>query len=324
MNVRAAAAVVITCVVGAYATAAFAQAKYPSRPIRVVVPYTPGGLTDVTTRMVTQELAKSISQNVIVDNRPGGNSIVGVETVAKATPDAYTLGAVIAGHAANQTLYPKLPYDAIRSFEPVSLLVVAPLILCATNSLPARDAKELIALARGKPGQLTFASSGVGAAAHLTTELLMTVTGTKMIHVPYKGTAPALLDLTSGQVNFMFDTPISMMPHVRAGKFKALAMASEKRVGVAPELPTLLEQGVNVVGGSWVGILAPARAPRDAVQYLSREIQKVVQRPDVRERFLQMGNEPVGSTPEEFGKFLRDEVAKWGKVIRDANVKVDG
>ena len=323
MIARAAAVTLIACGFAASAGAAESQTKYPLRPIRVVVPYTPGGLTDVTTRIVTQELARNINQNVIVDNRPGGNSIVGVETVAKATPDGYTLGSVIAGHAANQTLYPKLPYDAIKSFEPVSLLVTAPLILCATNSLPARDAKELIALAKAKPGALTFASSGIGAAAHLTTELLMTVTGTKMVHVPYKGTAPALLDLTSGQVNFMFDTPISMMPHVRAGKFKALAMASEKRVSVAPDLPTLTEQGINVVGGSWVGILAPAKAPREVVQYLSREIQKVVQRQDVRERFVQMGNEPVGSTSEEFAKFLRDEVAKWGKVIRDANVRID-
>jgi tripartite-type tricarboxylate transporter receptor subunit TctC len=171
-------------------TQAAEQSRYPSRPIRVVVPYTPGGITDVTTRMVTQELVKSFNQNVIVDNRPGANSIVGVDLVAKSSPDGYTLVSVIAAHAANQTLYPKLPYDAIRSFAPVSLLATAPLILCVTNSLPVKSVKELVELAKAKPGQLTFASSGIGAAAHLTTELLMLTTGTKMIHVPYKGTAP--------------------------------------------------------------------------------------------------------------------------------------
>jgi tripartite-type tricarboxylate transporter receptor subunit TctC len=218
-----------------------AQTKYPSRPVRVIVPYTPGGITDVATRMVTQELVKSLGQNVIVDNRPGANSIVGVEMVAKSSPDGYTLASVIAAHAANQTLYAKLPYDSIKSFAPVSLLVTAPLIVCVTNTLPVKTPKELIELAKAKPGQLTFASSGIGAAAHLTTELLMLTTGVKMIHVPYKGTAPALLDLTGGQVTVMMDTPGSMLPHARAGKIRALAMASEKRVAVAPELPTLTE-----------------------------------------------------------------------------------
>jgi tripartite-type tricarboxylate transporter receptor subunit TctC len=306
------------------APSTLAQQKFPSRPIRVIVPYTPGGLTDVTTRMVMLDLVKNINQNVIIDNRPGGNSIVGVDTVSKANADGYTLASVIAAHAANQTLYPKLPYDSIKSFSPVSLLVTAPLILCVTNALAARDAKELIALAKAKPGQLTFASSGIGAAAHLTTELLMLNTGTKMIHVPYKGTAPALLDLTSGQVSFMFDTPISMLPQVRAGKFRALAMASEKRVSSAPELPTLVELGIPVIGGSWVGILAPARTPPEIVSYLGRELTKVVQQKELRERFVQMGNDPAGLGPEEFTQFLRDEVAKWGKVIRDANVKIDG
>lgn len=302
---------------------AFAQTKYPSRPLRVVVPYTPGGITDLTTRMVAQELAKSVGQNVIIDNRPGANSIVGVDIVSKSNPDGYTLASVIAAHAANQTLYPKLPYDSIKSFAPVSLLATAPLILCVTNSLPAKTVKELVDLARAKPGQLSFASSGVGAAAHLTTELFMMTTGTKMTHVPYKGTAPALLELTGGQVQVMMDVPSSMLPHVRAGKIRALAMASEKRVPVAPDLPTIVESGVAVVGGTWVGILAPAGTPREAVSYLSREMQQILRRPDMRERFLQLGIDPAGNSPEEFTQFLREEVAKWGKVIRAANVKVD-
>jgi tripartite-type tricarboxylate transporter receptor subunit TctC len=305
-------------------TGAVAQAKYPSRPLRVIVPYTPGGITDVATRMVTQELTKTLGQNVIVDNRPGANSIVGVETVAKATPDGYTVASVIAAHAANQTLYAKLPYDSIKSFAPVSLLVTAPLIVCVTNSLPVKSAKELVELAKAKPGQLTFASSGVGAAAHLTTELLMLTTGIKMVHVPYKGTAPALLDLAGGQVSVMMDTPGSMLPQSRAGKIRALAMASEKRVAVAPELPTLVEAGLPVVGGTWVGILAPAGTPREIVNVLSTQMQAAVRKPELRERFLQLGIDPAGTSPEEFAKFLREEVDKWGKVIRAANVKVDG
>jgi tripartite-type tricarboxylate transporter receptor subunit TctC len=217
----------------ACAVTAFAQAKYPSRPVRVVVPYTPGGITDVATRMVMQEVSKALAQNVIIDNRPGANSIIGVEIVAKAAPDGYTLASVIAAHAANQTLYPKLPYDSVKSFAPVSLLVTAPLIVCVTNSLPAKTAKELIELARAKPGQLTFASSGIGAAAHLTTELLMLTTGVKMVHVPYKGTQPALLDLTGGQVSLMMDTPGSMLARHgigQAGRRRTRA-ADPRRIG---------------------------------------------------------------------------------------------
>ena len=309
---------------GALCGNALAQTKYPSRPLRVIVPYTPGGITDVATRMVMQDVSRTLGQNVIIDNRPGANSIVGVEIVAKAAPDGYTLTSVIAAHAANQSLYPKLPYDSIKSFAPVSLLVTAPLIVCVSNSLPVKTPKELVELARAKPGQLTFASSGIGAAAHLTTELLMLTTGIKMIHVPYKGTAPALLDLSGGQVSVMMDTPGSMLPHSRAGKIRALAMASEKRVAVAPELPTLVESGVNVVGGTWVGILAPAGTPREAVNILSKEMQAAVRKPELRERFIALGIDPAGTTPEEFTKFLRDEVDKWGKVIRAANVKIEG
>ena len=301
-----------------------AQPSFPVRPIRIIVPYPPGGITDTFTRIAAQEIAKSVGQNVIVDNRPGANSILGVEMVSKATPDGYTLASVIAAHAANQTLYPKLPYDALKSFEPVSLLGTAPLILCVTNGLSAQSVKELIEVARQRPGQLSFASSGIGAAAHHTTELLMLVTGVKMVHVPYKGTAPALQDLVGGQVQVMMDTPLSLLPQARAGKIRALGMASEKRAAVAPEVPTFIEQGVNVVGGTWVGILAPARTPRDVVDKLSTTLGAAMQRPDVRERLVQLGVDPVGNTPTQFRQFLEEEVAKWAKVIRAANVKVDG
>lgn len=302
----------------------FAHAQtYPTRPVRVVVPYTPGGITDVTTRIVALELAKNLGQNILVDNRPGANSILGVEIVSKATPDGHTLASVIAAHAANQTLYPKLPYNSIKSFEHVSLIATAPLIVCVTNSLPVATIRDLVELAKARPGQLTFASSGIGAAAHLTTELLMLTTGIRMVHVPYKGTAPALQDLMGGQVSVMMDVPSSMLPHVRSGKIKSLGMASEKRVAVAPELPTLIESGVPVVGGTWVGWLAPAGTPRAVVEKLSSAIGAIVRRQDVRDRFLQLGIEPVGSSSAEFTVFLGNEVAKWAKVIREANVRID-
>lgn len=316
-------AIITTAALCLAGLAAHAQ-PYPARPIRIVVPYTPGGITDVTTRIVGNELAKSVAQNVIVDNRPGANSILCVELVAKANPDGYTLASVIAAHAANQTLYPKLPYDSVKSFEAVSLLATAPLILCASNNLAATNFKEFIALARAKPGQLAFASSGIGAAAHLSMEYLMMSTGIKMVHVPYKGTAPALQDLMGGQVQVMFDVPSSMLPHVRSGKIRALAMASEKRAAVAPELPTIIELGVpGYVAGTWVGLLAPAGTAEDRIARLGREIGEIIKRNEVRERFTQLGIEPVGSSPAQFKTFLAAEVAKWAKVIKAANVRIE-
>ena len=297
--------------------------NYPTRPVRVLVPYTPGGITDVVTRIAMSEVAKSLGQTFVVDNRPGANSILAVDMVSKAAPDGYTLGTVIAAHAANQTLYAKLPYDSVKSFEHVSLLAISPLIVCATNSLPATSIKDLIELAKAKPGQLTFASSGVGAAAHLTTELLMSTTGIKMLHVPYKGTAPALQDLMGGQISIMMDTPMSLLPQARAGKIKALGMASEKRAAVAPDVPTLIESGVPVVGGTWVAVLAPAGTPKPIVEKLSREFAAAMRRTDIKERFAQLGIEPVGNTPAEFTQFLKSEVAKWSKVIKEANVRID-
>ncbi|MDB5812478.1 MAG: tripartite tricarboxylate transporter family receptor [Betaproteobacteria bacterium] len=311
------------CIALAACCAVHAQ-DYPTRPVRVLVPYTPGGITDLVTRITTVELAKSLGQTFVVDNRPGANSILAVDMVSKATPDGYTLGTVIAAHAANQTLYAKLPYDSVKSFEHVSLLVTSPLIVVVTNSLAANSIKELIDLAKAKPGQLSFGSSGIGAAAHLTTELFMATTGIKMVHVPYKGTAPALQDLIGGQINFMMDTPMpAMLPQVRAGKVKAIGMASDKRVAIATDIPTLIEQGVQVVGGTWVALLAPAGTPKPVVDKLSRAAGEAMRRPEIKERLAQFGIEPVGSTSVEFTAFLKNEVTKWAKVIKDANVKID-
>jgi tripartite-type tricarboxylate transporter receptor subunit TctC len=313
-----------TCAFALLAAFGASAQDYPTRPVRVLVPYTPGGITDLVTRIAASELAKALNQSFVVDNRPGANSILAVELVSKASPDGYTLGTVIAAHAANQTLYAKLPYDSVKSFEHVSLLVTSPLIVCVTNSMPAKSINELIDLAKAKPGALSFASSGIGAAAHLTTELFMSTTGIKMTHVPYKGTAPALQDLIGGQINFMMDTPMpAMLPQARAGKVRAIGMASDKRISIAQDVPTLIEQGVQVTGGTWVAMLAPAHTPRAVVDKLSKAVGEAMRRSDNRERFAQLGMEPVGSTSPELTAFLKAEVAKWAKVIKDANVKID-
>lgn len=303
--------------------AAMAQA-WPAKPIRMIVPYTPGGFTDNMARAVGEPLARALGTTVIFENKPGANSILGADLVAKAPPDGYTLVTVIAAHSANATLYPKLPFDVLKDFAPVSLTSVAPLILVANNDFPAKTPLDLVNYAKANPGKINFGSSGNGAAAHLTMEYLMNITGTKMQHVPYKGTAPALTDLIGGQIGVMFDTPSSMMPHVKAGKIRALGVSSERRVGGATEVPTFAEAGMpGFLASTWSMVLAPAGTPPEIVNRISAEIAKITRTPAFKERFDGQGVIPVGNTPEEATAFLRSEVAKWGKVIRDANVKAD-
>ncbi len=300
---------------------AFAQG-YPSKPVRLVVPYTPGGFTDTMARAVGDRLGKALGQPIVVENKPGANSIIGAEFVAKSAPDGYTLGMVIAAHSVNATLYPKLPFDSVKDFAPISLVGISPLILVANNDFPAKSIQELIAYAKANPGKVNFGSSGVGASAHLTMEYLMILTGARMTHVPYKGTSPALADLIGGQIGLMFDVPTVMMPQVKAGKIRALAMTSEQRSPLAPEVPTVIEQGVpGFVSGTWALLLAPANTPRDIVNRLSGEVAKIVRMPETRERFAALGVEPVGNTPEEATAFLQSEIAKWGRIVKEANVK---
>lgn len=315
------AAVAAAAVLG-LAAPATAQ-TYPTKPIRWVVPYTPGGITDVVTRLMTQKIQAGLGQTIVVENRPGANSIVGAENVAAAAPDGYSILTVIAAHAANATLYAgKLSFDPIKSFQPISLPAIAPLILTVAPNFPPKDMKELIANAKANPGKIAFGSSGIGAAAHLTTELLKQTAGIDMLHVPYKGTAPALQDLMAGQIQVLVDTPSSMMPHVRGGKIRGLAMFANKRVPGADEVPTIVESGGPAIEAStWVMFLAPAGTPPAIVQRLSEEAAKALALPEVKERFLSLGIEPVGGTPEQTGKFLADEIAKWGKVITTAGVK---
>ena len=298
---------------------------WPTRPIKLVVGYTPGGYTDTMARAVGEKLAASLGQQVLIENKPGANGIIGADLVAKAAPDGYTLGMVIAAFAVNATLYAgKLPFDPLKDVVPVSLASVAPLILVANNNFPPKTLAELIAYAKANPGKINFGSSGIGAAAHLGMEYFMNVTGTKMVHAPYKGTAPALTDLMGGQIQIMFDTPSSMMPHVKGGKIRALAMATEKRSAAAPEVPTVIEGGVpNYVYGSWAMLVAPGNTPKEIVARLSAEVGKMMRSPEVREKFALLGVDPVGNTPEEAAEFLKAEIAKSGKIVRDANVKVD-
>jgi tripartite-type tricarboxylate transporter receptor subunit TctC len=302
-----------------------AAQTYPSKPIKWIVPYTPGGITDSVTRLVTQKLQDSLGQPVIIENKPGANSQIGADLVAKSPPDGYTFVTVIAAHAANATLYAgKLPFDTTKSFAPVSLVAIAPLILTVTNNFPAKDMKELIAYAKANPDKISFGSSGVGAAAHLTTELLKQTADIRMVHVPYKGTAPALTALIAGDIQVLVDTPSSLMPHVRATKIRALGMFSAKRVSGATEVPTVAEAGGPPIESStWVLFLAPAGTPKEIVQRVSTEIAKIVNSPEMKGRFEQLGIEAVGNTPEQAAAFLNDEIAKWAKVINTAGVKAE-
>ena len=316
--VGAAAAIAI-----AWSTAAGAQG-WPVKPIRWVVPYTAGGLTDVATRLTLEKMG-AIGQPFVVENKPGANSLIAAEFVAKAAPDGYTFLTVIAAHAANKTLYAgKLNFDPVTSFAAVSLVGIAPLILTVTNSLPVKNVGELIAYAKANPGKISFGSSGVGAAAHLTCELLKQVAGIEMVHVPYRGTAPALADLTAGNIQMLIDAPIGVMSHARAGRIKALAMFSKERVIGADEVPTIVEAGGPPIESStWVMFLAPAGTSKDIVDRLSAEAVKATADEGLRKRFAELAVVPAGYNPADTARYLQAEIEKWSKVITAAGVKPD-
>lgn len=312
-------ALAATCV----APAARAQA-WPSRPIRVVVPYPPGGFTDVTARLVAAKLQERLGQPVTVDNRPGANGIIGTDAVAKAAPDGTTFGVVIAAYAANTTLYPKLPYDPHKDLAAVSLIGLSPLVAAVNNDAPFKTARELVDFARAHPGKVSFASSGNGSAAHLTTELLKAVTGTYMVHIPYRGAAAALTDLMGGQVQLFLDAASGLLSPGKAGKVRLIGVAADKRLPAAPDVPTFIEQGITgFTGSTWAGLLAPAGTPKEIVRRMSDEVAVIVRQDDVRARLEGMGTVPVGNSPEAFEKFIADETRKWGDVIRRAKVTAD-
>jgi tripartite-type tricarboxylate transporter receptor subunit TctC len=300
---------------------AAAQSAYPNRAVRVIVPFPPGGGTDIISRTVAQKLNESWGQPVIVDNRGGANGIIGTDLGAKAKPDGYTLVIVIATHAINPSLYRKLPYDTAADFVPITLMAQYPFILTIHPSLPAKTVREFIALAKTKAGQLSYASSGNGSGPHLGFELFKSVARIDVVHVPYKGAGPANVDLISGQVQAMFNNFLAAMPQIKAGKLRVLAVTSDQRSPVMSELPTLAESGLpgfDVTG--WYALLAPAGTPREIASKVQADAASALRVPAVHSRLSSEGAEPVGSTPEQLAKFLAAEIRKWSKVISDAKV----
>jgi tripartite-type tricarboxylate transporter receptor subunit TctC len=314
------------CALVLLASSAMAQTPaYPSKPIRWIVPYTPGGFTDNVTRLVTARLQTLLGQTIVIENKPGANSIIGADMVAKANPDGYTILTVITAHAANATLYEgRLPFDHYKSLAPISLVAISPLILTVSKDFPAKNVSELIAYARANPGKVSFGSSGVGSAAHLTSELLAHTAGIQMVHIPYKGTAPALADLMANNIQMLVDVPSSMMPHVNSGKVNGIGMFAKDRLPVAKDVPTLPQSGgPAIVSSSWVMFLAPGDTPPEIINKLSQAVNEVVQTPELKTRFADLGIIAIGSTPAETKTFLKDEINKWGQVIKTANVKAE-
>ena len=312
------------CIAGlSVAPAALAQA-YPTKPVRVVVPYPPGGVGDTTMRAIAQQLSESLGQPFVIDNKPGASQMIGADAVAKAAPDGYTLflGSVTS-LAINVSSQKKMPYDPVKDFAPVSMLYFSPMYLVVNPAVPAQSVKELVALAKAQPGKLSFASIGQGGSIHLAGELFKSMAGVDITHIPYKGSAPALTDIIGGQVSLMFDAGVSALPQVRAGKLRALAITTAKRVDSTPELPTVAEAGglPNYEATLWFGLVAPAATPRDIVIRLSQELAKILRQPALQARFANLGVEFSASSPEEFATYIRAETLKWGKVFRDAKVE---
>ncbi|SHH67794.1 Bug family tripartite tricarboxylate transporter substrate binding protein [Pollutimonas bauzanensis] len=297
-----------------------AQAAYPERPIRLIVPYTPGGVTDALARAVAQALSERVDQPVIVANHPGGGANIGANMVAKAPPDGYTLlmGSA-ATHAINASLYKKMPFDHVKDFAPISLVAEVQNILVVNPSLPVKSVSELIAYAKERPGDLNFGSSGKGGTIHLSAELFKSMAGVNMVHIPYKGSSPAVVDLMSGQTQVMFDS--SVAPYVKAGKLRALATTGTKRSSVLPDLPTMAQAGLpGYEATAWFGILAPAGTPRPIIDKLNTELVALLHDPKMRKWMLDQGADAIGDSPEEFAEYIRKETDKWARVIKEAGI----
>ena len=308
----------------AFLSTALAQ-PYPSRPIRIIVPYAPGGTSDILARQIGPKLTEAWGQPVVVENRAGASGALGVEHVAKSAPDGYTLLiATQTTHAANPALYAKLPYEAAKDFAPLTLAGSTPLALLVHPSLQIKDVKGLIAYAKANPGKLSYASGGNGTSQHLTMELLKSMTGTFMVHIPYKGAGPAMTDFLGGQVNLMFDNLPTALPHVKSGKLTALAVSTAKRSALAPELPTVAESGLAGFDlATWFAFFAPAATPRELVEKISADMRRALAQPDTRERLTGIGVDIVASTPQELGEFNRAELVKWAKIVKDSGAKLD-
>ena len=304
------------------AVVAQAQEKWPTRPITIVVPASPGGAIDITARLVGARLSQTYGVPVTIDNKAGATGILGSDAVAKAAPDGHTLALVASSHAINPGIYAKLPFDTVKSFAPVVLTHVVPLMLVVAPTLPAKTLPELIAYGRAHPGELSFASSGKGGAPHMSGELFKSMTGIDMVHVPYKGSTVAHPDLISGRTSLMFDTVAAVATQVKAGHLKAIAVTTAKRSRAFPEVPTMSEAGLKGYDTStWGGLLAPAGTPRAVIDRLSADVNKALADPEVRDRMLGAGIEPAGGTPQQFADFIQAEMARWTKVARDAQIQ---
>ncbi len=323
--IRSAAAGVTGLAIGMMLVCADCVAQtFPARAIRVIVPFAPGGGTDILIRTVSPKLSEALGQQLVIDNRAGGGSTIGSELAAKAPPDGYTLLMVDTSFTTNPSLYSKLPYDSARDFAPVSLMAAAPVILIVHPSVPVKTVKEFVALAKSKPGQLNFASGGPGSSTHLGGELLKLVAGIDLVHIPYKGTGPAVADVLGGQVVMMFAGISSVKQYVAVGRLRAIAVTGQKRSPAMPEVPTFIESGLRGVdSGTYWGCLAPAATPKDIVNKLSTTIANVLKMGDIEKRLSDLGFDAIGGTPDQFATIIRSETEKWARVIKSAHVKLD-
>ena len=298
--------------------------SYPSRPVRVIVNFPPGAGVDITTRLVTGKVSEALGQQFLVDNRAGAAGNIGIEIASRAAPDGYTILAATAAAAVSQTVFSKIPFDLVRDFTPIAMMASAPFVLAVHPTVQAKSLQELLALAKAKPGQLSYATPGTGSSPHLAGELLKILSGTDILHVPYKGMVPAATDVMGGNVPILFGNSLVVLPAARSGKLRALAITSPRRSSVAPELPTIAESGFpGFESGTWYGLMAPARTSRDITTRLNAAVVKAVQLPDVRDKLHAQGAEPIIMTPEQMGDFVRGEIAKWGKVAKAANIRVE-
>jgi len=300
------------------------DAAWPTKPVRMLVPFPPGGGTDILARQMAQKLAEGFGQAVLVENRGGAGGTIGTEAAARAAPDGYTIILVSGSHAINPSLYRTLPYDTLADFSPISLVATAPGILVGNPSLPAKNVRELVALARARPGLLTYASAGSGTPPHLAGELFRTLAGIDIVHVPYKGNAAALADVVAGHVSFTFPTMPSAMPQVSAGRLRAIAVTGERRSAAAPAIPTIAESGLaGYEATSWYGLLAPARTDTTLIARMSRDVTAILGSPDMKERFAVQGLEPAANTPQQFAAMIRADMAKWSKVVKASGARAD-
>ena len=315
---------VLFVLVIALAAISAAHAQYPAKPVRLVVPFPPGGGTDTLARVYGQKLGESLGQQVLIDNRPGGGTNIGADIAAKSPPDGYTALMGNIAHAINVTLYKKLSYDFVKDFAPVTLLASTPNILVVHPSIPVKSVKELIALAKSRPGQLDYASSGSGSSSHLAAELFNSMAGVRMTHIPYKGGGPAVVALVGGQVSVGFATTPSVIAHIKTGKMRGLAVTTARRSPSTPDLPTMSEAGVGgYEAGTWYGLLVPTGTSKDVVARLHDESVKLLRQADVKERLDAAGFELIGNSPEEFATFIRSEIGKWAKVVKASGARAE-